>query len=100
MFSISQGIRSLTEFKAKTPAFLEELKKTEQALVLTVNGKAELVALSAGAFEKILEKLDQLDSLLAVRSAIAQADRGEGRPAKVVLDEIRKEAGLLPKERP
>lgn len=100
MLNVSQGIRSLTDFKANTPTFVEDLKKGDQALVLTINGSAELAVMSAATFQRVLEKLDLLDSLRAVRRGIEQADRGESRPASEVLDELRHSVGLPPKERP
>jgi len=100
MLNVSQGIRSLTDFKANTSSFVDDLRKGDHALVLTINGSAELAVMSAGTFQKVLERLDLLDSLSAVREGIEQADRGEMRPAKDVLNDLRRSVGLPPKENP
>lgn len=81
MINVAPGICSLSDFKANTQAFLAELKRGEKTLALTVNGKAELVAMSAETFDKVVQQLDQLDTLVAVRDALHQAERKKGRPA-------------------
>ena len=43
MLDIANDIRSLSDFKRNTSELLERLKKTGNPLVLTINGKAELV---------------------------------------------------------
>ncbi|MFY9342163.1 MAG: type II toxin-antitoxin system Phd/YefM family antitoxin [Planctomycetota bacterium] len=99
MIDVSKGIRSLTDFKANTPAFVDDLKKGDHAMVLTINGAAEIAVMSAATLQKVLEKLDLLDSLQAVRRGIDQADRGEGRPAAKVLADLRRAAGMPSKRR-
>ncbi len=82
----------LDHFKRQTAEFRERLKKTGQPEVLTVDGKPALVVQDAGAFEKLLDRLDELETLEALRQSIAQADRGELIPADEVFAELRREA--------
>ncbi|HKI17344.1 MAG TPA: type II toxin-antitoxin system Phd/YefM family antitoxin [Isosphaeraceae bacterium] len=42
---MSRDIHPLTDFKRNTPAFLRQLKESGYPLVLTVNGKAEIVVM-------------------------------------------------------
>ncbi len=58
MLDISKDIQSLTGFKRNTPAYLEKLRDTGRVLVLTVNGKAEVVTMSAATFQKMREALE------------------------------------------
>ena len=51
--SITKDIRSITDLKRNTNSVLEQINKTKRPIVLTVNGKAEAVLLSAGEYEKI-----------------------------------------------
>ena len=48
MLNINRGTNSLSNFKRNTPEFLRQLKKTGQPVVLTINGKAELVVQDTG----------------------------------------------------
>lgn len=93
MIDVSKDIHSLTEFKRNTPAFLEQMRTTERALVLTINGKAEVVAMSAETFQKVREALELLDSLKALAPSLVDAREGRGKPAEQVFDELRKEIG-------
>src|SRR5713101_507660 len=47
---ISKDIHSLTDFKRKTTELVAQLKTTGRPLVLTVNGKAELVVQDAASY--------------------------------------------------
>lgn len=94
MLDVSKDIRSLTDFKRETPKFLDELKANGRAVVLTVNGEAELAVMSAATFQRVLEAFDMLDSLRCIRQGLEQAKRGEGMPADEFFDAFRKKHGL------
>lgn len=94
MFDISKDVRSLTDFKRETPKFLDELKGNGRAVVLTVNGEAELAVMSASTFQHVLEALDTLDSLRCIREGLEQARRGEGMPAAEFFTSLRGKLGL------
>ena len=47
MLDITKGIESLTNFKRNTREYLERIKESGHPLVLTVNGKAEVVVQDA-----------------------------------------------------
>ncbi len=55
MINLTRDIHSLTEFKRNTNEFLQRLKQTKSPLVLTVDGKAELVVQDAESYQKLLE---------------------------------------------
>ena len=58
MLDFSRDIHSLTDFKTRTPKFLAQLKKPERAILLTINGKAELAVMSAATFQRLLDRLE------------------------------------------
>lgn len=94
MLDVSKDIRSLTEFKRETPKFLVELKESGRAVLLTVNGEAELAVMSAATFQHVLEAMDMLDSIRCIREGLEQARRGEGMPAGAFFASLRKKHGL------
>ena len=49
MLDIANDIRSLSDFKRKTGELLGRLKRTGHPLVLTINGRAEVVVQDAEA---------------------------------------------------
>ena len=52
-------IHPLTDFKRNTAEFLRQLKETGQPVVLTINGKAEIVVQDAGFYQRLLELAEQ-----------------------------------------
>ena len=74
MLNITQDIHPLTDFKRKTSDFVSRLKTTRRPVVLTVNGRAELVVQDAESYQKILYRLEKLEAVEAIRVGIAAAD--------------------------
>ena len=52
---LTRDIQSLSTFKRDTAKIVRQLKKTGQPVVLTVNGKSELVVQDAASYQKLLE---------------------------------------------
>ncbi len=88
---LSQDIHSLTEFKRNTTEFLARLKETGQPMVLTINGKAEIVVQDARSYQRLLDLAERLETIQAVKEGLASMEHGEGRPMEVVFDALEKE---------
>ena len=58
------NIHSLTDFKRNVKQFLERIKTTKSPLVLTVNGRAEVVVQDASAFQEMIDKLERTEEEL------------------------------------
>ena len=89
MIDVTQDIHSLTTFKRNSSGLMKRMKKTGRPLVLTVNGKAEAVLLDAAAYQQVAS---HLDAIANIRQGLHEAERGMGRPAKEVFDELKREA--------
>jgi prevent-host-death family protein len=87
--NISRDILSLTEFKRNTGELVKQMKETGSPLVLTVNGRAELVVLDAENYQALLDQVEHSETVKAVRESMAAFERGEGRPARAALEELR-----------
>jgi len=85
-----EDIQSLTDFKRNTAAYLKRIKKQGKPLVLTVNGKAEIVVQDAKAYQALLERIEQAEAVAAIRKGVDEFERGEGRPARKALEELRR----------
>jgi prevent-host-death family protein len=96
MLDINRDIHPLTDFKRKTPEFIKQLRATGEPVVLTINGKAELVIQDARSYQKLREMAERLETIEAVKEGLASVERGEGRPMDEVFDgleeELRKKA--------
>ncbi|HTE16791.1 MAG TPA: type II toxin-antitoxin system Phd/YefM family antitoxin, partial [Armatimonadota bacterium] len=74
MLDISKDIDSLSSFKRNTPGFIRQMKETGRPVVLTVNGKAELVVQDAASYQKLLELVDRLEAIEAVREGLRELE--------------------------
>jgi prevent-host-death family protein len=93
MINLSQDIHPLTDFKRNTSDFLTKMKKTRRPLILTVNGKAELVVQDANSYQQILERLERLEAVEAIRLGIAAAESGRVKPARQALAKLQEKLG-------
>ena len=84
-----RNVHSLSDFKRRTTEFMARLKKNHSPLVLTVNGKAELVVLGAEMFQRLVQLAGEAETIHAIREGLDAFDRGEGRPARQALQELR-----------
>ena len=55
-----ENIQTLTDFKRNAKEYVERVKTTKSPLILTVNGKAEVVVHEARAFQEMLDRLDRV----------------------------------------
>ena len=55
MLDITKDIQSLTNFRRKSGEFIKQIKKSKRPVVLTVNGKAEVVVQDAEAYQRLLD---------------------------------------------
>jgi PHD/YefM family antitoxin component YafN of YafNO toxin-antitoxin module len=85
MLDLVKDIDSLTRFKRETPAFVKRLKKSGRPMVLTVNGRAELIVQDAAAYQELLEWAERAKAAEALRAALESAERGEGQPVEEAL---------------
>jgi PHD/YefM family antitoxin component YafN of YafNO toxin-antitoxin module len=82
---------SLTNFAQDAAGFLKQLKQTGRPLALTVDGRPELVVQDARSYRRLLDLVDRLETIRAVKTALAEADRGEGQDADQFFDELKRE---------
>ena len=89
--NISRDIHPLTDFKRNTSEFLAQLKQTGRPVVLTINGKAELVVQDAVSYPRLIDLAERLETIQAVREGLASIEKGEGTPMDDVFDALEKE---------
>jgi len=66
---------------------VKKIKKSGNPLVLTVNGKAEIIVQDAKSYQRMLELLDRAETIEAVREGLASVRQGK----TMSLDEFDKE---------
>ncbi len=87
-------VRSVTEFQRNIKDYVGRLKKNKTPLVLTVNGRAELVVQDAESYQLILERLDRAETLSAIKRGMEQFDSRKGIPLDKAEKRLRKKHGF------
>ena len=98
---LTRDIQSLSTFKRDTAKLVRQLKKTRQPVVLTVNGKAELVVQDAESYQKLLEAKDRMEAIEAIegiKRGLESMKRNAGKPAEKFIQEFFTEKGISERE--
>lgn len=85
-----KSIHPLTDFKRNTSKHLKELKESRNPLVLTVNGKAEIVVLDAESYQDLVNKIEYSENVRAIQEGIESFKKDEDKNAEQSLKELAK----------
>ena len=99
MLDISKDIHSLSDFNRNTVEFLDQMRGTGHPVVLTINGKAELVVQDATSYQKLLDRLDHLEALGGIERGLADVQAGRTTPVRKFDAAFRKQRGLPSRNR-
>ena len=91
MLDLANDIRSLSDFKRNTVELLDRLRKTGHPLVLTINGKAEVVVQDAGAYQTLLDRVEAIEG---IQRGLADVKAGGTKPARQVFDRLRRKHAI------
>ena len=87
-------VRSVTDFQRNLKDYVGRLKQMKTPIVLTVNGRAEVVVQDAGGYQALLDRLERAETVAAIRQGMEQFERGEGIPLKLAERRLRKRHGF------
>ena len=90
---MARSMKSAESAKAKngTLALLEQMRQKRQPVELSINGKAKVVIEDKGSYQRLMELVERVDTIAAVKESMKSFERGEGRPALKALDQLRRE---------
>jgi PHD/YefM family antitoxin component YafN of YafNO toxin-antitoxin module len=91
---LSRDIQSLTDFKKNTSEFIKQLKDTGEPLVLTINGKAELVVQAVGPFQKLLDLAEEARVVEGIRQGLEDMKAGRTISLGAFKEHVRKKHGI------
>ncbi|HEX8696288.1 MAG TPA: hypothetical protein VF746_27970 [Longimicrobium sp.] len=80
---------SLADFERDPRGHLSRLQETGRAAILSVDAKAQVVVQRASAYQELLDRIDQAETIIAIQEGFESIDRGEGRSAREVIEAIR-----------
>ena len=94
MIDITQDIQPLTTFRNNSVASLKQLKKTGRPIVLTVNGRPEVVVQDAASYQRLLDLAARADVTEAIRQGRADVAAGRTLPIEKAFAKFRKKHAL------
>jgi PHD/YefM family antitoxin component YafN of YafNO toxin-antitoxin module len=90
----SMDFQSLSDFSQNSMTYVEQLKVSGTPLVLTVDGRPEVVVLEAGRYRQLLEMAERAEAIDGIRRGLDSFVRGEGRLASEAFTELRLKHGI------
>ncbi len=93
MLSVND-IHPLSEFQRGAKAFVIKLQETKTPMILTVNDKAAVVIQDAQSYQKMMDRIELLESIAGIRKSINEFEQGEGIPLKKAFEQFQEKYGL------
>ncbi len=94
MLDLRRDINSLSEFKRNTPRFIQQMKETGEPVVLTVNGRAEIVVQDAESYQRLLAEVDRLHAIEGIKRGLKDVEEGRTLPLATFDAEMRAKHGI------
>jgi PHD/YefM family antitoxin component YafN of YafNO toxin-antitoxin module len=82
-------ITSPSSSNQTTSEFIRQLKESGYPVVVTLNGKAELVVKDAGSYQRLLELAERAEEMEALKVAVEDMREGRGEPIEEMFAEMR-----------
>ena len=88
MINLSRDIQSLSTFKRNTNELITQMKETGNPVVLTVNGKAELVVQDTVSYQKLLDSIEYLETIIGIKKGLEDIDKGDIQSLNQFMEEM------------
>jgi PHD/YefM family antitoxin component YafN of YafNO toxin-antitoxin module len=79
---------SLARFTNNPKRFLEQLRKSGEPILLTLDDAAGVVVQDAAAYQRLRQMADQLETIEAVKESLRDQAAGRTRPMRASLSEL------------
>jgi PHD/YefM family antitoxin component YafN of YafNO toxin-antitoxin module len=80
---------SLTEFQRNAKGFIDELNRSKEPLLLTINGKVQAVLVDPVSNQAMDERAERDRFIAAVREGLRDIGEGRTRPIEDVYTEMK-----------
>ena len=93
--NIIRDIKTLSLFKRDASKIIKQIKATKEPVILTVNGKAEVVVQDAESYQERLDAKERAESVAVLRERLAGSETGvKGKTMDEFFLEFAKEKGI------
>ena len=73
---------------------ITQMKETGNPIVLTVNGKAELVVQDAVSYQKLLDFIEKLETIIGIKKGLEDIATGDTQPLNQFIEEMQQKHGI------
>ncbi|MBD2485232.1 MULTISPECIES: type II toxin-antitoxin system Phd/YefM family antitoxin [Planktothrix] len=94
MINLNRDIQSLSTFKRNTNEMITQMKETGNPIVLTINGKAELVVQDAVSYQKLLDFIEKLETIIGIQKGLEDIATGDTQPLNQFIEEMQHKHGI------
>lgn len=70
------------------------MKSTGHPIVLTINGKAELVIQDATSYQHLLDRLEDLETIMGIKQGLEDLENGHTRFMNQFIEEMQQKYGI------
>ena len=81
-----------------TAQYVDRMERDGRPITLRIDDRPPLVIERPPAYRMLGELVDRIETIEAVLEGLAQMERGEGRPAGELFEEMRRKYGIPPEE--
>ncbi|WP_337177119.1 prevent-host-death protein [Paludisphaera sp.] len=85
---LSRDIHPLPDCKRRASEFLDQLQRSGEPVVLTINGEAELVVQDSASYRQLMDIARRADEMESLRVAVEEMKAGKGRPIEAMFAEM------------
>lgn len=90
--NVVRDIQSLSIFKRDASKIIKQIKETKEPVVLTVNGKAEVVVQDAESYQRLVDATERAAAAAILRGRLQEYDGGtKGISMESVFRELAEE---------
>ncbi len=94
MPDIAKETHSLSDFTRNSAEVVKHLKDTGEPVVLTVNGKAEVVVQSAEAYRRLAALAEKAEMMECLEESRKDVEAGRTVPAREALEQLGRKYNL------
>lgn len=88
MINLSRDIQSLSTFKRNTNELIAQMKESGNPLILTVNGKAELVVQDAISYQKLFDTITHLETIIGIKKGLDDMAKNDTQCLNQFMEEM------------
>lgn len=90
----SLNSHSITDFQHNTKTFVEQITHSKIPIALTVDGSAQVVVADAASYQAMVDELEEMRFINAIREGEKAIAEGQTRPAEEFFTEMRARHGV------